>query len=237
LRSWGDRHVFAIGDCAHVTDLSEHEPDARPRGGPSGLIGPGWRQAAWLAASMIADASGEATPPPLEPEKASVVMLKADDIDVVAAGNVDADPWDEPGTDYSAPAVSQWADPEHGRYVKMVTRAGVLEGMVCVGMPRTGAELTLLFERGSELPADRSVLLRHDGPESTAVTEAFEADATVCWCNGVSAGSIQESVNAGCRTTDEVGAATRAGTGCGGCKGRITELIAQFAARSTATVS
>jgi assimilatory nitrate reductase electron transfer subunit len=239
LRSWGDQHVFAIGDCAHVTDMSEQEPDARPRGGPSGLIGPGWRQAAWLAASMIADASGEPTPSPLEPERASVVMLKADEIDVVVAGNVDADPWDDPGPEDSAPSVSAWADPEHGRYVKMVTRAGVLEGMVCVGMPRTGAELTLLFERGSELPADRSVLLRHDGPDysPTSVADAFEPDATVCWCNGVSAGRIHESVNAGCRTVDEVGAETRAGTGCGGCKGRVTELIAQVVARSTATVS
>ncbi|NKX50815.1 NAD(P)/FAD-dependent oxidoreductase, partial [Arthrobacter deserti] len=47
--------------------------------------------------------------------------------------------------------VAQWAEPEHGRYDKMVTRGGVLEGLVCVGMPRTAAELVLLYERGSEL--------------------------------------------------------------------------------------
>ena len=44
-------------------------------------------------------------------------------------------------------AVAEWADPGHGRYAKMVTRDGVLTGLVCVGMPRTGAELVLLFER------------------------------------------------------------------------------------------
>ena len=64
--------------------------------------------------------------------------------------------------------IAQWADPEHGRYVKMTTRAGVLEGLVAVGMPRTSAELVQLFERGAELPADRSLLLRLDGPDQAA---------------------------------------------------------------------
>ena len=50
----------------------------------------------------------------------------------------------------------------------MTTRAGVLEGFVSMGMPRTAAELVQLFERGAELPADRSLLLRLDGPDQAA---------------------------------------------------------------------
>ena len=173
---------------------------------------------------------------------ASVVMLKAEGIDVVAAGDTTADPFDAALADADAHAhgcasgdpaplaVAQWADPEHGRYVKMVTRGGILTGFVCVGMPRTGAELTLLFERGSELPADRSVLLRNDGPDYAPATDsdAFAPDATVCWCNGVTVAHIHESVDAGDRTVACVGKSTRAGTGCGGCKGRIGELIERF---------
>lgn len=239
MRSWADPHIFAIGDCAHVSDNDHQGGNSHPAGGPSGLIAPGWRQAAWLAASLIAEVSDAAAPQPLASEKAGVVMLKADDLDVVTAGVTDAEPWDDRASDDGL-SVSQWVDPEHGSYVKMVTRAGVLAGMVCVGMPHTAAELTLLFERGSELPADRSVLLHRpvDGGTSLAngFENAFEADATVCWCNGVSAGRIRESVSAGCATVAEVGADTRAGTGCGGCTGRITELIAHFSA-SRATVS
>ncbi|HEY5222235.1 MAG TPA: FAD-dependent oxidoreductase [Microbacteriaceae bacterium] len=222
LRSWGDADVCAIGDCAHVSA----DPNAT-HGIPLGLIGPGWRQAQWLAAQLSAEAAGAADPEPLPDERPSVVMLKADDIDVVSAGTVDIDVWEPPEN----VAVAQWADAEHGRYVKLVTRAGVLEGVVCVGMPRTGAELTLLFERGSELPADRSVLLRYDGPDDapTPAADGFDADATVCWCNGVSAGRIRDSALAGCCTVADVGADTRAGTGCGGCTGRITELLARFA--------
>ncbi|TFD54746.1 NAD(P)/FAD-dependent oxidoreductase, partial [Cryobacterium frigoriphilum] len=52
LVSWGDPFIYAIGDCAHVAARPLPGAGAaasRPSGGPSGLIGPGWRQADWLA--------------------------------------------------------------------------------------------------------------------------------------------------------------------------------------------
>ncbi|MEO7122113.1 MAG: (2Fe-2S)-binding protein, partial [Lacisediminihabitans sp.] len=102
------------------------------------------------------------------------------------------------------------------------------------GMPRAGAELTLLFERGSELPADRSVLLRLDAEAADLstrdVTDGVVPDETVCWCNGVSAQAITDCAALGHTTVEAVGAATRAGTGCGGCRGRIAQLLANAAA-------
>jgi len=238
LRSWDDPHVFAIGDCAHVAERpADYLAGARVAGGPTGLIGPGWRQAEWLAASLSAEFAASAPPLPLAAPRPALVMLKAEAVDVVSVGDVELEPWDaEPSTVDVAGArvpgrqVSQWVDPEHGRYLKMVTRGGVLEGMVCIGLPRTAAELTLMFERGSELPADRSVLLRNDGPDYAPATDsdALAPDATVCWCNGVTVAHIHESVDAGDTTVACVGKSTRAGTGCGGCKGRIGELIERF---------
>lgn len=244
LRSWGDPDIFAIGDCAHVVARQEQPGSAVPPGAPQGLVGPGWRQADWLARYLgeSAAADRDAVEGALVERTSSVVMLKAEGIDVVAAGSVSAEPWDadlDADADHAegcatAPVrVSQWADPEHGRYVKMVARAGILDGFVCVGMPRTAAELTLLFERGSELPADRSVLLRFDGPdyEPSADGNTFALDATVCWCNGVTVGAIAEAAADGNVTVACVGAATRAGTGCGGCKGRIGDVL-EWAART-----
>lgn len=267
-RSWTDPAIFAIGDCAHVADPADAGPDGRVPGGPSGLIGPGWRQADRLAALLSAEASrastassgaassgaassgaavspeaaspgaaspGAASPgsaSPVAPERPAVVMLKAEGIDVVAGGAVDADPFAPVhAAGCGAPQVTLWADPARGAYVKLVTLDGVLTGFVAVGMPRTGAELTLLFERGSELPADRSSLLLLDAPDAgmPAVGDPFAADATVCWCNGVSAGAIRDAVTAGEPTVACVKASTRAGTGCGGCVGRITELLAREA--------
>jgi assimilatory nitrate reductase electron transfer subunit len=246
LRSWTDPDVFAIGDCAHVAEPGSARADGAVPGGPSGLIGPGWRQADWLAGRIAAEAEvvagigaapRAASTPPLAPlplaDRPAVVMLKAEGVDVVAGGDVSADPWDhDPDAGARASrAVALWADPARGSYVKTVTRDGVLEGFVCVGMPRTGAELTLLFERGGELPADRSALLRLDALDGEAVvaSDPLASDATVCWCNGVTVASIDDAVAGGADTVEAVGACTRAGTGCGTCRGRIAEVLARAA--------
>ena len=231
LRSWSDDAISAIGDCAHVVGRAPGSDVSVPTGAPSGLIGPGWRQASWLAVRLMAEATGTPAPEPAPRERDSLVMLKAHGVDVVARGDVSPDPWDIVVDDGDRVCVAQWADPEHGRYVKLVTRAGVLEAFACVGMPRTAAELTLLAERGSELPADRSVLLRFDGPDDLPQdrADAFAPSSTVCWCNGVTVEGITDSARCGNSTIEAVGAHTRAGTGCGGCKGRIGELLVRLA--------
>ncbi len=233
LTSWADPSVHAIGDCAQIAQRPVvGDSAAPPAGAPSGLIGPGWRQADALARAITARLAAQPAPAALLPERPALVMLKAEGIDVVAAGDVSVDAWSEEphGAGCAALQVAEWSDPEHGRYVKMVTRSGVLTAFACVGMPRTGAELTLLFERGSELPADRSVLLRFDGPdyEPAIGGDVFAPDATVCWCNGVDVAAVTAAVDAGEPTVECVGKSTRAGTGCGGCKGRIAEVIDQF---------
>ncbi|SMQ68337.1 FAD-dependent oxidoreductase [Agreia sp. VKM Ac-1783] len=242
LTSWSDDRIHAIGDCAQIATRPKlGDSQAPPRGAPSGLIGPGWRQADWLARSLIAAASGLERPDPLEAERSAMVMLKASGIDVVAVGDVSREPLDDLADDvhggggahtsgclHEPPRrVSSWMDAEHGRYVKMITLGGVLDALVCVGMPRAAAELTLLYDRRSELPTDRSVLLRHDGPDFDDVSagDLFAEDATVCWCNAVTVGAIATAADAGHATVACIGKATRAGTGCGGCRERIAQVL------------
>ncbi|MUK03086.1 NAD(P)/FAD-dependent oxidoreductase [Vibrio cholerae] len=224
LRALGTEDIFAIGDCAEVRCRDASCPACSADTVPQGLIGPGWRQADQLGRAIGAELSGGGTPPPEFPERRDpVLVLKARGVDAVTAGETDPDPWTvEPGL-----AVAVWADPAHGRYAKMVTRDGVLTGLVCVGMPRTGAELVLLFERGSELPADRSSLLRLDSAEGAAAALPPGPDATLCRCAGITRGTVQESVAGGCASVGEVSAGTRAGTGCGGCHEDIRAVIEQ----------
>ncbi|WP_414172636.1 hypothetical protein [Clavibacter tessellarius] len=59
LRSWTDPDVFAVGDCAHVAPPASARADGSVPGGPSGLIGPGWRQADALAGLLAAEAEAE----------------------------------------------------------------------------------------------------------------------------------------------------------------------------------
>lgn len=243
LRADGEGRVFAIGDCAEVLCGRCPDCEGREGRGPSGLIGPGWRQAEWLAAVLAGDPHGAEpgvlTEPaglaapvgsPLGAELPGTILLKARSLDLAAAGRVAPEPWDEPEEGDGPPLrVAQWSDPEHGRYVKMVTRGGVLEGLACVGMPRTAAELVLLYERGDELPADRTSLFRLDAAGEAAPVPASPS-ATVCRCSGATLGSIDDAVAGGCATVAEVGRATRAGTGCGGCHDTIRRRLAAHAA-------
>lgn len=225
--------VFAIGDCAAVRGRA-----------PSGLIGPGWAQASWLAGylarhplpsgasrpaepaeSGMAGMAGREDPPESAPvEPPALIMLKARGVELVAAGAVGLGPWD-PGPQ----RVSVWADPRHGRYCKLVTDDGILAGFVAVGMPRTAAELVLLYERGHELPADRSSLFRLDD-DALPPSAAAPAPADVlCRCSGATYGDVQRACDEGCATVDDVGAACRAGTGCGGCRAMIESMLAPAA--------
>ncbi|MFP5313676.1 MAG: FAD-dependent oxidoreductase, partial [Actinomycetes bacterium] len=235
LRAHHEPHIFAVGDCAEVRCPDPGCAACHHAKGPSGLVGPGWRQAEWLAGYLTLLAAGGGGDaellPDLPPEQPGVVVLKARGLTMAVAGDNGADPWDEEVLSAGATGgrprlqVSQWTDPEHGRYVKMTTRGGVLEGLVVVGMPRTAAELVGLFERRAELPADRSLLLRLDGPDQLPGTGAVDPAATVCRCAGVSGAAITAAAAGGCATVADVSRTTRAGTGCGGCHDDIKGLI------------
>ncbi|HEX6756903.1 MAG TPA: (2Fe-2S)-binding protein [Propionibacteriaceae bacterium] len=50
-------------------------------------------------------------------------------------------------------------------------------------------------------------------------------DAQICNCNGVCKSTIVDTVTGGCKTVSGVMDATRAGKGCGSCKGLIAQLV------------
>ncbi|MBW0094067.1 (2Fe-2S)-binding protein [Pseudonocardia sp. KRD-184] len=47
----------------------------------------------------------------------------------------------------------------------------------------------------------------------------------VCMCFAVCDRQIRSCIGRGARTVEEVGEATEAGTGCGGCQGHIDTLL------------
>ncbi|KJQ55707.1 FAD-dependent oxidoreductase [Microbacterium sp. SA39] len=232
LRSWTDPLIHAIGDCAHLADPELYLHEKHVPGGPNGLVGPGWRQAAWLAAEISAEIEAglevSEERETFREDQPGVVVLKGELVDLVSAGDVSADPFAPVPAGEDAPGIAVWADPQHGTYVKMATRDGVLTGFVAVGMPRAAAELSVLYLRGGELPADRSLLLRLDDVDETV--SGSGRDATLCICNAVTVGQVEDAIDDGCATVAEVGGCTRAGTGCGGCRARIAELVHAHAA-------
>jgi assimilatory nitrate reductase electron transfer subunit len=195
-----DPHVSAIGDCA------EH------RGTVYGLVAPAWDQAAVVADRLTGGTARYAG-------SRVVTRLKATGIDLAAMGTLDPD----------AETLS-FSDPARGTYARIVVRDGRLTGAVLLGDNPSVGTVVQLYDRDADVPADRRSLLlgRAFGAPAAAPAEspAFMPDqAVVCRCNSVTKARITACWRAGARTVGDVAAATRATTGCGGCRDAVTGIV------------
>ena len=201
----GDPHIAAIGDCA------------QPPEGSAGLVGQGWDQARRLAVALTSGA------PVTRPDDASaeLVRLKAAGLDVLTLGRSDA------VTLPGARAVTV-DDPQGRRHITVVVQAGRLLAATCVGAGEVAADLTVSYDRATPVPSDPLLLLARgsglSAPEATSPT-LMPARATVCRCNGVTKGDVVHAWESGAATVAEVAAATRAATGCGGCRLVVQGLL------------
>lgn len=51
-------------------------------------------------------------------------------------------------------------------------------------------------------------------------------DKTLCFCMGLTESEVREAIiSKNLKTVEEVGEATKAGTGCGGCQANIQQLL------------
>ena len=199
-----DPNVYAIGDCAEYP------------GDVSGLVAPAWAQA-HVVADLVTGTDPAARYRPVPP----VTRLKAAGIDLAAMGESTVDTDD---------AVT-FVDPVRRRYAKLIIRAGRLAGAILIGdHPAVGAVIQH-FDRQTPMPADPRPLLfarpgaGADGSPAAAESPALMPDAAlVCRCNGVSKGALTKAWLDGAR---DLAGATRAGTGCGGCRD-VVEGIASW---------
>ena len=57
----------------------------------------------------------------------------------------------------------------------------------------------------------------------------MKREEIICHCMGVTRGEIEDAIKKQhLKTVDEVGEATSAGTGCGGCQDKIQEILHQM---------
>jgi assimilatory nitrate reductase electron transfer subunit len=209
--------VYALGECA------QHD------GQVYGLVAPAWEQAAVLADVLTQRAAQPRSARPARYRGSRLVIrLKAADIELAAMGETAA-AVDEAESNAE---VVQFVDPARGTYKKVVIRDGQLVGAILLGDIGTVGSVTQLYDRGSQVPADRLALLfAGRGVSDTLDTPAGIPDAaTICRCNGVTKGAITDCWVAGARTADEVTAATRAATGCGSCRDAVDGILSWLAA-------
>jgi nitrite reductase (NADH) large subunit len=190
--------VYAIGDCA------EH------RGITYGLVAPAWEQAA-----VLADLITGAGPQARYQGSKLYTRLKVAGVDVATMGT--------PTAELETDDVIEVVEQRRSAYRKLVLREGKLVSATLVGNTRAAASLVQLFDRGDPLPADPLEALC---PQA-AMAAVSPAERIVCNCNRVDEGTICQAIDEGCASLEAIGAATRAGTGCGSCKTELARLLSR----------
>ncbi|MDX6719578.1 MAG: sulfite reductase flavoprotein alpha-component [Solirubrobacteraceae bacterium] len=187
--------VWAVGECA------EH------RGVVYGLWAPLAEQARVAGAHIAGD-------PGAFHGAVQATTLKVSGVDVYAGGGSAAAA--PPGHDEIV-----LSDTRRGIYRRLVLDGDRLTGGVLVGDASAARHLSELLRTGADVPAD---LLT----SGSAAVVALDADpaATVCSCNSVTVGEVKTAISrGGLRTVAQVGAVTRATTGCGGCTSDVQQLL------------
>ncbi|MGC4887750.1 FAD-dependent oxidoreductase [Micromonospora sp. DT227] len=208
-----DPRISAVGDCA------QHD------GTLTGLVAPAWTQARVVADVLTGDDEAARYRP-----RPTVTRLKAAGIDLAAMGDL-AGTGDPDGT---GPVEElTFADPARGTYARLRIRDERLTGAILLGDNPAVGTVVQLFDRGAPVPADRRALLlgRAVGaPAEPAASPALMPDAAVvCRCNDVTRGALVAGWRAGARSVAALSAATRAATGCGGCRDAVTGIAAWLA--------
>lgn len=207
-----DARIYAIGDVAQHPGVI------------SGLVQPAWQQAAVLADLLTG------TDTAARYRGSSVITrLKARGIDLASLGDVHAD------GSCADDEVLCLTDPTRARYAKLVLRADRVRGAILLGFPDAGATISHLYDNGTPAPSDRlGLLLGRALPDDTSTASnpaTMPGAATVCQCNNVTKSALVAAWRAGATDPTGLAAATRATTGCGGCRD-VVDGIARWLAET-----
>jgi nitrite reductase (NADH) large subunit len=201
-----DRDIFAVGECV------EH------RGKLYGLVDPIWDQAKTLADVITG----------FNPQAGYVgsklgTKLKVMGVELASMGDTKPSlPDDE---------VVVYREPSRGVYKKLIVRDNKLAGAILLGETDTAGVLMQMFMGNTAVSGRRADLL-FGSATGAPVLSVFDLPdhAQICNCNGVSKGAIKEAIQIGkCHSVSKVGGCTKAGLGCGSCKGLVAQLIEAYA--------
>lgn len=207
-----DPHIFAIGECACWN------------GQVFGLVAPGYQMAKLVAERMAG------LPSELFSGADMSTKLKLLGVDVGSIG--DAHGKTEGSRSY------RFVDEAHSSYRRLIVSEDGqrILGAVLVGDNSYYDPLLQYVTNGIQAPEDVAALIlpaTSDAPMLGA--DALPETATICSCNNVSKGMIQQAVEDGCLSLAELKTQTRASTTCGGCAALVKQVFdAELEARGVA---
>ncbi|MEV1018384.1 nitrite reductase large subunit NirB [Micromonospora sp. NPDC049801] len=201
MRVQDEVDIYSVGECA------QH------RGETYGLVAPLWEQA-----RVLADHITGANPHAAYHGSRLATKLKVAGVDVASMGLKEAERDDD--------ETVVFAEPRKGVYKSIIIRDDRLVGATLLGDVRKVAFLVQAFDRGLALPKERVEMLFDLGAPSADVSAAeLGDDVQVCNCNGVTKRALVDTVQGGVKTLTGVMDATRAGKGCGSCKGLVAQIV------------
>ena len=210
MRCEDEAFIYAVGECA------QHRSEVY------GLVAPLWEQAV-----VLADVLTGANPRAEYHGSRLTAKLKVAGVDVAAMG--------VKGPERDDDEFVQFYEPRSGIYKSVVVRDNKLIGAMLLGDISKANFLTQAFDEKVPLPDERISMLFDMGTPSAETGAAELADdVQVCNCNGVTKGDIMSCVASGCTSVGEVCAKTRAGKGCGSCKGLVADIV-EYAAGDALT--
>jgi nitrite reductase (NADH) large subunit len=171
-------------------------------------------QPIWEQCAVLADVLTGARPQTRYRGSKLYTRLKVAGVEVASMGIV------EPQLD--SDEVIQVIEERKAIYRKLIVRGGRLIGAMLVGNSDAAAALIRMYERGDPLPANRLDVFASPEREAHAAAGAWGA---VCTCHGVSEETLRAAIRSGCRTLADLMAKTKAGSGCGSCRGQLASLI------------
>jgi nitrite reductase (NADH) large subunit len=179
---------------------------AEHRGTTYGIVAPVWEQAVVLADVL----SGEKTQSRYRGSKL-YTRLKVAGVDVASMGVLEPE--------LESDETFQIVEERRNAYRKLIVRDGYLVGAMLVGNTAATGALVQLFDRGDPLPEDPlEILCQSRGGGAPA-------ERIVCNCHKVSDKTLRAAIEGGADSVEALCAATKAGTGCGSCKGELGQLI------------
>jgi len=200
-----DPSIYGVGECV------QH------RGMVYGLVAPLYDQARVLA-DVLTGASADAR----YTGSRLATKLKVMGVELASMGRLaDVLPGDE---------VVSYCEPGRGVYKKLIIRNEKVVAGCLLGETDSAPALMSLYEKNGMAPERRADLLF--GKPSQAGGDdilTMEPDALVCNCNQVTKSRIVEVIGQGKTSVLSIGGCTKAGSGCGGCRGLIQQCIEAFA--------